>query len=321
VSDGWRLSKGRSPRAAAALVGSASLIAACAVAPRADSARLNGIELSWTAERCQAPQRDRDEDRVDDDCEFALAGAFAPELIVDPRDCLWDTSAQPARLAGGYLFAVERVRDRRAIRIAYLPAYFRDCGWNGLPCATRGAGCAAHAGDSELIVIEVSYDQDIARWTADAIFLSAHCFGRSDGRCRWYRGDELRYFAWADGVRRGAPRIYVAKGKHANYPSSRECDTGHWYYDSCDGNSVAYSFPVVSSAQNVGSRHQPLPQAGASNPAGCITAQRLPLPSTMADAGTRECFWSPMPFRGWQRDPSGNASTPYARVLGYATQF
>jgi hypothetical protein len=135
-------------------------------------------------------------------------------------------------------------------------------------------------------------------------------------------GGELRHFAWVDGILRSAPRIWVAKGKHANYPSPRECDTGHWYYDSCDGNSVAYRFPVVSSAQNVGSRRQPLPLGDASNPVGCLTAERLPLPSTAADAGTRECFWDPTAaFRGWQRDPAGSAASPYARVLRYATPF
>lgn len=188
-------------------------------------------------------------------------------------------------------------------------------------CVTRRPGCGAHAGDSELIVVEARYHPS-ARWIADAVFLSAHCFGRSAGRCRWYRGDELRHFAWVDGIPRGAPRVWVAKGKHANYSSPRQCDTGHWSYDSCDGNSVRYRFPVLSSAQNVGSRHQPLPPADRSNPAGCLTAEWLPLRSTATDAGTRECFWDPnASFRGWQRDATGNAPTPYARVLRHATRF
>jgi hypothetical protein len=207
------------------------------------------------------------------------------------------------------------------MRIAYMPAYYRDCGWEGLACTAIGPGCAAHAGDSELIVVQVRY-HPATRWVAEAIFLSAHCFGRSDGRCRWYRGNELRHFAWVGGILRSAPRIWVAKGKHGNYPSRRECDTGHWYYDSCDGNSVAYRFPVVSSAQNVGSRKHPLPHGKPSNPAGCFSAEQLPLPSRAIDAGTRECFWNPaLPFRGWQREPAGEAPTPYAVVLGRATQF
>jgi hypothetical protein len=299
----------------------ASFITSCAVGRRSTGATHVGVSSPWTADLCGAAARDRDIDGVDDECELALAKAFAPELIVDPRDCSWDAGVEPARLGGGYVFAVENTPDRRAIRIAYMPAYYRDCGWEGLPCVTRGPECAAHAGDSELIVVQARYHPS-GRWVADAIFLSAHCFGRSAGRCRWYRGGELRHFAWVDGILRSAPRIWVAKGKHANYPSPRECDTGHWYYDSCDGNSVAYRFPVVSSAQNVGSRRQPLPLGDASNPAGCLTAERLPLPSTAADAGTRECFWDPTAaFRAWQRDPAGSAPSPYARVLRYATPF
>jgi hypothetical protein len=299
----------------------ACLAVSCAVGRRSREGSPVGISSAWTPDRCRATARDRDVDGVDDECELALAKAFAPELIVDPRDCSWDANVTPARLGGGYLFAAESAPDHSAIRIAYMPAYYRDCGWQGLPCVVRGAQCAAHAGDSELIVVEARYHPS-ARWVADAVFLSAHCFGRSDGRCRWYRGNELHHFVWAAGVSRSAPRIWVARGKHANYPSPGECDTGHWYYDSCNGNSVAYRFPLVSSAQNVGSRRQPLPVRDSSNPAGCVTAERLPLPSSATDAGTRECFWDPSAaFRGWQRDRAGDAPTPYAVVLRRATQF
>jgi hypothetical protein len=293
----------------------------CAVEHRSTRASPAGITLGWTFDRCRVAERDHDVDGVDDECELALATAFAPELVVDPRDCSWDVSIESTRLGGGYLFAAESAPEGRAIRIAYMPAYYRDCGWEGVRCVGRGPECAAHTGDSELIVVQVRYHPS-ARWAADAVFLSAHCFGRSDGRCRWYRGDELRHFAWVGGVLRSGPRIWVARGKHANYPSRRECDTGHWYYDSCDRNSVAYRFPIVSSAQNVGSRHQPLPPGDASNPAGCFTAERVPLRSTGIDAGTRECFWDPAAaFRGWQRRPTGHAPTPYALVLRRATRL
>ena len=277
--------------------------------------------MPWAPDRCHAPRHDRDVDGVDDGCELALAQAFAPELVVDPRDCSWDRSAQPARLGGAYVFVAQGAADRDAIRIAYMPAYYRDCGWDGLPCVARGPDCAAHAGDSELIVVDARY-RSPGRWVADAVFLSAHCFGRSDGRCRWYRGGELRRFGWSGGVRLGAPRVWVARGKHANYPSASACDAGHWYYDSCDGNSIAYRFPVLSSVQNVGSRRMPLPQGDAYDPAGCLRADVLPLASAGADPGTRECFWDPAaPFRGWQRVHTGQAPTPYAVVLHHATQF
>ena len=296
--------------------------AACVTAPRQLPARTVGLALNWTAESCRVPARDRDADGVDDDCELALARAFAPELVADPRDCGWEAGIDGGRLGGGYLFAAESAPDSRALRVAYLPAYFRDCGWEGLPCLTRGADCAAHDGDSELLVVETRHDASSGRWTAVAVFLSAHCFGRSDGRCRWYVGSELRRFEWVRGVERSAPRIWVAKGKHANYPSRGDCDSGHWFYDTCDGNSVAYRFPVTSNLQNIGSRRRPLPEPGAARPRGCVGASQLLWAPTGADPLVHECFWDAnAPFRGWQRRTRGVAPTPYARVLHFAAGF
>ncbi|MFN2564549.1 MAG: hypothetical protein ABR499_05995 [Gemmatimonadaceae bacterium] len=286
------------------------------------SAAAVGVTLPWTADACRAKARDRDADGVDDDCELALAQAFAPELIVDPSDCLWDNGVRPSRLGGGYLFAAESTPDDRGIRIAYLPAYYRDCGWQGVACATRGRRCSAHDGDSEVVVVEARYDHAIARWITEAVFLSAHCFGRSNGRCRWYEGDMLPRLAWAGGILRAAPRVWVAKGKHGNYPSRAACDTGHWYYDSCDANSVAYRFPISSNAQNIGSRRRPLPESDGRIPAGCIAADRLLWRASAVDGRAHECFWNPgAPFRGWQSTALGPAPTPYARVLEYAAQF
>jgi hypothetical protein len=270
-----------------------------------------GVAAGWTIDSCAAAAVDRDRDGLDDVCELDLARAFAPMLVVDGRDCSWNGS----RLAGGYFYAVQKGSDAGAIRIAYLPAYFRDCGWSGLACTTRRRGCSAHAGDSELIAVEARGDEVTDRWRADAIFMSAHCFGRSAGRCRWYAGDQLRHLAWA-GTARGAPRVWVAKGKHGNYPSARECDSGHWYYDSCDDNDVAFRFPIVTSAQNIGSRVRPFRDGGL--PRGCVAAEELPVPDSRADAGTRECFWdAAVRFRGWQRG-SHQGATSYARVLAGA---
>jgi hypothetical protein len=275
-----------------------------------------GLPLQWSVERCGSPSVDRDEDGIDDECELALARAFAPELVVDRSDCSWNGDWEPPRLEGGYLFAAQRSPSGRGVRLAYLPAYYRDCGWSGLACATRRRGCSAHAGDSELIVVQVQPDPRARRWFADAIFLSAHCFGRSGGRCRWYDGDDLLHFQWVDNVRGGAPRVWVAKGKHANYPSRAECDTGHWYYDSCDRNDAAYRFPITSIHQNIGSRRRPLPAGDA---AGCINAPSPPPRSLSVDHRALECLWgSTTGFSGWQRTRRGYGATPYGRVLAAA---
>ena len=286
-------------------------VTSCVLGRQPPPAPSDGVAAGWTIGACAVAAVDRDLDGLDDVCELALARAFAPMLVVDRQDCAWNGS----RLAGGYFFAAQKGSAAGAVRIAYLPAYFRDCGWAGLACTTRGRGCSAHAGDSELIAIDARGDEVADRWRTDAVFMSAHCSGRSAGRCRWYLGDQLRHFAWA-GTTSGAPRVWVAKGKHANYPSARECDSGHWYYDSCDENDAAYRFPIVTSAQNIGSRIRPLPTGGSAG--GCIAAEDLPVGDNRADGGTRECFWDAAArFRGWQRG-SHQGATSYARVLAGA---
>jgi hypothetical protein len=297
-------------------------LAACVLERTPPSPTRLGVASGWTPTLCRAAVRDRDADGLDDECELSLAHAFAPELRVDPRDCIWTADARGNRLDGGYLFAVEAGLAGERLRIAYLPAYVRDCGWHGPPCVTRARGCSAHDGDSELIVVAARYDSSTDRWLAEAVFLSAHCFGRSAGRCRWYEREELRRFAWAGDSHRGAPRVWVARGKHGNYPSPEACDSGHWAYDSCDGNSVTYRFPVSSAAQNIGSRRHPLPPAGEEAHAGCIEASAVVRRVSAVAAGTRECFWDPaLPFRGWQRSGRGQPPTPYARVLEVAAGF
>jgi hypothetical protein len=257
---------------------------------------------------------DADADGLSDACEFAIARAFAPELVVDRRDCLWTDAPPAARLGGGYLFAARPVPG--GVRVAYLPAYLRDCGWGGPVCRLRRAGCGAHDGDSELIVVDVARDTAAsAPWRTTGVFLSAHCFGRSGGRCRWFRGRALDAFAWADGRPYGAPRVWVARGKHAHYPTRRACDRGHWSYDSCDRNTVRVRFPLLAAAQNVGSRARP------AAPGGCVPAARLAL-GAGTRPGARECVWdASAPFRGWQGAASGPPPTPYAVVLARAAGF
>jgi hypothetical protein len=303
--------------AVAALAGSLAASpgrGASAPAPRAAPAD-TGVALAWSAARCAAPAGDADADGLDDACELALARAFAPELVVDRRDCLWAADTAGGRLGGGYLFVAQRQGAR--VRLAYLAAYYRDCGWSGAACALRAGACGAHAGDSELVVVDVVPDDARGRWRAEAVFLSAHCFGRSDGRCRWYRGRALDRFAWADAAPRGAPRVWVARGKHAHYPSRASCDAGHWLYDSCDGNREVARFPVRSAGQNAGSRARPLPA-----PDGCVRGGALPLgaggasPATAPRADRRECVWDETrPFRGWQGDARGAGPTSYGVVL------
>ena len=269
---------------------------------------------SWSAQSCQTVQLDSDQDDLDDGCELDLAAAFAPELVVDTADCLWQADISPPRLAGGYLFAVKPLG--RGVRIAYLPAYYRDCGWTGTACVVRLGQCGSHSGDSELIVLDVEPSTN-GDWRTTAVFLSAHCFGRSDGRCRWYRGADLDSFEWLGGTRFGVPRVWVARGKHANYPTQDSCDSGHWFLDSCDGNAIQMRFPVLTTRQNIGSRQHPLPGGD-----GCIVAAELPLPGGAVAEQARECPWSDaQAFTGWQSTPARGAATPYSRYLTRVASF
>ena len=89
--------------------------------------------------------------------------------------------------------------------------------------------------------------------------MSAHCSGNSAGRCRWYLGNQLRALAWA-GNRRGA-RGLGGQGSR-QLPLGPRVRLGHWYYDSCDDNDTRVRFPIVTSAQNIGSSIRPLRTGG-----------------------------------------------------------
>ena len=254
---------------------------------------------------------DRDGDGLPDECEARLAAAFAPELLADREDCLWDSTASGgAHLRGGYLYVVAPL-ERGRVRIAYLPAYFRDCGWGGVARVMRFGRSDAHDGDSELIVLDLAPGPGPEGLEVGGVFLSAHCGGRAGGDCRWFRGRALNDFAWTAERRLGAPRVWVSTGKHAHYRSRGDCDRGHWRQEGCADRPVAYRFPVVSPAQNIGSRARPAGQGH-----GCVVTEALPLGAEGAAPGAMECLWSEWtPFRGWQAERTGEAPTPYARLL------
>lgn len=272
-------------------------------------------------------QSDVDADGLSDACEIALARAFAPELLADPSDCSWIEANGSRRLGGGYFYVVAPLGAMlREVRIAYMPAYFKDCGWTGIQRVLRLGRSDAHAGDSELIVLDVARDS-AEKWRSTGVFLSAHCSGLSDGRCRWYRRDELAAFNWVNAHEGGAPQVWVSRAKHANYPSRAACESGHWLQDSCASTPAAYRFPLVSPSQNIGSRSSP----GFSG--GCVLAEQLPLGGAgveirgpvrggahraavrVTDQLPVECLFDrERRFTGWQDGPIGSAS-PYGRIL------
>ena len=256
---------------------------------------------------CAGAGPDSDGDGLSDACELHLARGFAPILVTSSTTCNVEANAAGRRLGGGYLFLV-RPTPAGAL-IAYLPAYFQDCGWSGPKCLLPGLSCAPHEGDSELIAVDLR--REGSRWRLDGVFLSAHCFGRSSPGCRWYRGPDLGLFDWSREGGSAGPVVWVADGRNANYPSRGACDRGHRFVDTCAGSRLRYTFPVYAD-RNIGSRARPI-EAGGARP-GCVPSERIDPGNASTAPGALECFWDEdARFRGWQG--AGHGVTPYARYL------
>jgi len=225
-------------------------------------------------------------------------------------------------MGGEYYFAAQQGVQRGLyggtsdIRIAYLPAYYVDCGAVAELCDyPLVPECGGHTGDSEFIMIDVSYDSDTRHWVVDAIFLSAHCSGGTSDDCNW---QNLANFEWRDGKDRGAPVIWVSESKKGNYYSEGDCDAGGgpgWPInsDTCAFSNRVMVFPVVYGQQNIGSRTTPLRDCG-----GPFSG------SPMTYTGATACMWSSSSsgrFNGWQADQAGDPPMMYTDVLTTYARF
>lgn len=258
---------------------------------------------------------DPDGDSVDNGCENAIARALAPELIT-ARDCNYDHALQ--RQGGEYYFAAQRVADGDGLpllRIAYLPAYYLDCGTprDQLSACFDFLGanfCNGHTGDSELIIIDARFDASSQHWVTQRVFLSAHCGQITGGNCGWRSPSQ---FQWVDGRRFGAPVVWVAEGKHANYPSGGTCNNGAFTMDECRYNNASHRIPIAYGQQNIGSRAHPLRD--------CVGPFWN---STMTVPGAVECLWSRRTrptFDGWQGYTRNDGSPVYERHLATYAGF
>ncbi|HEX2168463.1 MAG TPA: hypothetical protein VHG09_14610 [Longimicrobiales bacterium] len=256
--------------------------------------------------QCLDTEPDADEDGLTDECEIALSSAFAPMLMVHSTRCTLPAAGADDRIAGGYFHAAQPVRG--IVRLVYIPAYYRDCGWSGLKCLL--VDCSGHAGDSEIIAIDVRR-MESGGWATEGVFLSAHCFG---DECRWYREEDLEQFDWVNDIERGAPIVWVSDARNANYPSYDACERGHWRIDSCDRPSAPYRFPTTPE-RNIGSRAVPL--VNGDHPPGCVGGTFVePRDMMIVAPDAVECFWdSSAPFGGWQGAAEG--ATAYGEYLDY----
>jgi hypothetical protein len=279
--------------------------AGCATGARAPATEPVGIAA--VSGPCLATEPDADADGVSDGCEQALASAFAPLLRMHETRCTLPSNQHGRRIPGGYMHAAQPVDG--TVRLVYMPAYYRDCGWSGWQCLF--VDCSGHAGDSELIVVDVRRLPS-GNWATDGVFLSAHCLGRTERDCRWYRGTDLDRFAWVDDIEHGAPVVWVSDARNANYPSATACDRGHLGLERCDRPGIPYRFPVTRD-HNIGSRAAPIVEAGARP--GCVSGSFVePLDLLVVSPTAVECFWdATAPFRGWQG--GGRGETAYGVYL------
>jgi hypothetical protein len=201
--------------------------------------------------------RDVDQDWLAESCEFELAKAFAPLLH------FWNPDPCPGGEPG---WAVKYFNLSQTVRIAYMPAYYDDC---GLPQLGFGGG---HAGDTELIMVETIFNSATQHWEFNQMWLSAH-EGTTMDRSAWVRPGEATFST----RRLGHPGVWVAYRKHANYKSAETCNKTA-IGDSCGYVGDQLRVPVKLH-RNVGSRH------------------RYMMNCTMSENrffmnGVVECFWT-----------------------------
>jgi hypothetical protein len=281
----------------------------CDEPPGGGGSTPDGIALGFSEEYCRVATPgtlpDADGDGINDTCEYELAAAFAPMLVQQSEyETGWPGGPDLPVVPGEYLFAVGAGNAGYAARLAYLPAYYKDLGNS----YTGGSG---HSGDSEFIMVDLAYNTQTARWYTVRVFLSSHCgaydpvigFFEADPNCQWYHRDNFEY---VNGVRFGAPVVWVSDFKHSNYTSFAHCHGGT-AIDRCDnGPRYRRRFPIGPASEIL-----PAPNTNWIY----RSAQRASAP--LIDPEKTEMFADVYyrPFNGWQATSWGDPSTPYGDIL------
>ncbi|HRP08564.1 MAG TPA: hypothetical protein PLL69_08750 [Gemmatimonadales bacterium] len=276
--------------------------------PNAAGYFLPGYENQWTA--CADWSVDLDQDGLDDNCEYKLALTFAPQLSFLLGD---DVSREPrwaARWAGQY-----------AVGILYMPSYYQDGGVaGGSVCQIVSSACDPHIGDAEWIYLVVVYDPSSQHWALKGGLLSAHDWhvpmvttAPDTVPASLPPGQAGVGFEWPDKVG-GFPRIYVADGKHANYPTQQYCkDHGGRIpvigsitdSDECTTPRTLVRIEVPVNG-NVGSSDV--------NLINCVTSGNPNHPAYTLQED--ECYWTPgRRFHGWFHVDNGDFGGVYGDIL------
>lgn len=234
---------------------------------------------------------DEDGDGVLDSCEYEIAYAFRPYLTLAYND--FDTRREE-------YWAGKKGDNAYAVQIFYALSYYNDGG------DPETMGSYSHQGDSEWIVLQVSYHG--GKWRVDRAKLSAH-WGAWTNSTETVSYGDLQY---PDGVYRGRLRSWAARNKHANYKSLSACDSGAWWADNCDTNwssitNPYYAVEILADANLGNSWHTD--QGGFKN---CVLSREG------QPWGRWECYWLPnYHFFGWQDPSSGGAGVYYDALTAH----
>jgi hypothetical protein len=275
---------------------------------------------------------DVDGDGLADICESSLAQAFNPELRYCSCDAAW--GGEPVYVATKVLVYTPSAGVQYVARIMYMPAYYNDAGdatdgcWYGFfndPLSWFGqTGCSGHHGDSEAIVLDVRYESTSTHWVLNAAYLSQHTsyqwfYAGSSGS---YSEDDNLFgdaqgnvptpsqypaqFGYYNGVSGGAPIVWVAIDKHANYASEADCNSGGKFsgHDSCQSNN-SFAFMSLSDGSN-GQRNL---GSSLAHLLDCLPSNN---PAVQINNHS-ECFWENFLFTGWSG--AQPAATPYLKRL------
>jgi len=264
---------------------------------------------------------DGDHDGLSDFCEDFLAQRFRPALVVSPYDC--NVGMEP-------YWAAKAFPAKGIVRIIYLFSYYQDCGplqsrtlcslqrlagtffsLNGLlpsysigplPISSTDL-CASHQGDPEFITVDLKYSTASQHWLVSSAFFSSH-WGAGGDHSRRASGSQLEYPEKVGGY----VRVWVAEGKHANYPKRSVCQDDGGIADTCESN-----YPVIrirhAVQYNIGSARYNFINAKTCVKGGALVAHYP------ENYGT-ECFWQPgNTFQGWSKYQLENDASPYYTAL------
>jgi hypothetical protein len=245
---------------------------------------------------------DADGDSLSDFCEKNLAARFAPEMNYYQYD---DVRREP-RWAARYLSGGTGPR----VRIVYLFSYYRDLGSHTFACSVPGPhyACLPHNGDSELVALDVFYNQSTQHWVLGEAIYSQHTSLKSYPKT--FKGyPSMEYPAHPGSY----PRVYIAEGKHANYDTRQHCNEGGVAgQDTCTrvNTAVRITAPV---SQNLGSRGVRW--------IDCVYSQNPNYEYYNHPNKRTECYWTTKRFRGWVPNTIGGGDAEDYSIRLSRVQF